>query len=98
PIVLRRKKPSDPIARFTPDAASSAASLARSLESWAEANSAALAKIGNQAPPRLPQGLNARQQECAEPLLHIADRVGGLWPDKARSAIVAAFKLADDSL
>src|SRR5215471_18625081 len=98
PIVLRRKKPSDPIARFNPDAAASAASLARSLESWATANSAALAKVGNQVPPRLPQGLNARQQDCAEPLLHIADRVGGLWPDKARSAIVAAFKLADDSL
>src|SRR5262249_217338 len=59
PIVLRRKKPNDPLARFTPDAVNSAASLARSLESWGTANSAALSKVGNQAPPRLPQGLNA---------------------------------------
>ena len=98
PIMLRRKKPNDPLARFNPDVVNSAASLARSLESWAMANSAALSKVGNQAPPRLPQGLNARQQDSAEPLLHIADRIGSTWPDRARGAIVAAFKLADDSL
>src|SRR5215813_823234 len=39
PIVLRRKRPADVIARFTPDASVSAARLVRSLESFAAANS-----------------------------------------------------------
>ena len=95
PITLRRKKPSDVIVRFTDAATASAVNLASSLQSWVSANSAAVAR--QQAPARLPAGLNARQQDCAEPLLHIADRVGGTWPEKARAALNAAFKTADDS-
>ncbi|HEY6349246.1 MAG TPA: DUF3631 domain-containing protein [Candidatus Angelobacter sp.] len=98
PLVLRRKKPSDLMARFNSEAAASVASLARSLESWALANSAALAKVAHQPPARLPAGLSARQQDCAEPLLHLADRVAGPWPEKARAALVSAFKLSEDSL
>ncbi|HEY6348084.1 MAG TPA: DUF3631 domain-containing protein, partial [Candidatus Angelobacter sp.] len=98
PIALRRKKPLDEVARFNPQAAITAAGLARSLQSWAAANSAALARLGHQTPPRVPAGLSARQQDCAEPLLHIADLIGAAWPERVRAAIVAAFKLADDSL
>jgi len=98
PIVLRRKRPADVIARFTPDAAASAAVLLRSLESWSAANSAALAKVACQTPARFPAGMTARKQDCAEPLLHIADRIGGSWPERARAAIVAGLRLANDSM
>ncbi|HEY6350922.1 MAG TPA: DUF3631 domain-containing protein [Candidatus Angelobacter sp.] len=97
PIVLRRKKPADVIVRFNPEAAASAARLARSLESWAAANSPALASVAHQIPARLPAGLSARQQDCAESLLHIADRIGGVWPDRARAALGAVFDSSDDS-
>ncbi|HEY6248328.1 MAG TPA: DUF3631 domain-containing protein [Candidatus Angelobacter sp.] len=98
PILFRRKKPADPVARFNPHAASSAAGLAQSLQSWAAVNSAALAKVAFQSPARIPPGLSARELDCAEPLLHIADRIGGAWPERARLALAAAFKLADASL
>jgi len=97
PIVLRRKKPSDQIARFNPSAAN-IASLAQSLASWSATNSAALAKAANQGPPRLPAGLSAREQDCAEPLFHIANLIGGAWPDRLRGALVAAFKLSEASM
>ncbi|HEY6351137.1 MAG TPA: DUF3631 domain-containing protein [Candidatus Angelobacter sp.] len=98
PILFRRKKPSDLVARFNPHAASSAAHLAHELASWAAANSAVFAKIAFQPPSRVPPGFSARELDCAEPLLHIADHVGGPWPERARVALAAAFKLADDSL
>ncbi|HEY6251917.1 MAG TPA: DUF3631 domain-containing protein [Candidatus Angelobacter sp.] len=97
PIVLRRKKTSDLIARFTPHAAESATRLARSVESWAAANASTLAKVAYQAPARLPAGLSARQQDCAEPLLHIAGLIGGPWPERASAALAAAWKLAEGS-
>jgi len=97
PIVLRRKKPSDQIARFNP-AAANVTSLAQSLGSWSAANSAALAKAAGQVPSRLPAGLSAREHDCAEPLLHIANLIGGPWPDRLRGALVAAFKLSDASM
>src|SRR5215471_10878681 len=98
PIVLRRKKPSDVIARFNGDAVASAARLAGSFQSWVAANAASLAKIGQQAPVRVPVGLSARQQDCAEPLLHVAELIGGPWPEKARAAFMVAFNLADEGL
>ncbi|HEY6351135.1 MAG TPA: DUF3631 domain-containing protein [Candidatus Angelobacter sp.] len=98
PVVLFRKKPSDVIAGFNPDAAASSARLARSLASWAAANSGALAKVAHQTPARLPEGITARQQDCAEPLLHIADRIGGNWPERARAALIATLKMTDASV
>ena len=50
------------------------------------------------AEPELPEALDDRGQDVAEPLLAIADIVGGEWPVKARSALVkvrAAMKKAD---
>lgn len=97
PIVLRRKKPADVIARFTPDAAAHAARLARSLHSWAAANVAASDKLASQAPARLPAGLTARQQDCAEPLLHLANKIGAPWTDRACAALAAVWKATNDS-
>jgi putative DNA primase/helicase len=40
------------------------------------------------ARPALPEALNDRAQDNAEPLLAIADIVGGRWPDMARQALL----------
>jgi Protein of unknown function (DUF3631) len=40
------------------------------------------------AEPDLPDAIDDRGQDIAEPLLAIADVVGGEWPDKARKALV----------
>ena len=40
------------------------------------------------ARPAMPDELNDRQQDICEPLLTIADHVGGDWPQKARDALI----------
>src|SRR5262249_16954738 len=99
PIVLRRKKPSDIVARFDPAVAENQVD---EIRNWlwvtgicAPWHDAAIGK----GPPALPPGwvLTAHQEDCAEPLLQIADHIGGPWPERARAAIVACFKLAEYS-
>jgi len=41
--------------------------------------------------PPLPENLSDRQQDVAEPLLCIADFVGGEWPARARKALTEIF-------
>src|SRR5215468_11732326 len=97
PIVMRRKKPTESVSRFNPDAVSKAAA---DLLDWLKTvrdNATRFAAKANETPPALPPNLTARQQDCAEPLLHIADAIGGNWPQRARNAIVAAFKLSQDN-
>jgi hypothetical protein len=36
--------------------------------------------------------LNARQQDCVEPLLHLAGLIGGQVPEEVRAALVKLFK------
>ena len=45
-----------------------------------------------EARPTLPNELTSRQQDGAEPLLAIADVVGGEWPGRARAALVQILK------
>jgi hypothetical protein len=63
---------------------------------WAEAHVDALAL----ATPALPDKLTDRQQDTAEPLLAIADAVGGDWPEQLRAALVelyaGALEIEDD--
>jgi Protein of unknown function (DUF3631) len=37
----------------------------------------------------MPSDLNDRQQDVCEPLIAIADLVGGQWPDRARQALIS---------
>src|SRR5262249_18475058 len=60
------------------------ASLRPKLARWAADN---LAKLTTD--PQLPEQLNDRAQDNWEPLLQIADLVGGDWPKLARQAAVA---------
>ena len=106
PIVLRRKKPSDKVNYFSPgmhevatqnttqnNDNADATQLPTSLERWAQANRDALHESNSHAIPDLPAGLSPAQQNCAEPLLRIADRIGGRWPRKARAATAVLLDL-----
>src|SRR5215210_8097536 len=54
---------------------------------WAEQNLDVL----TQAEPLLPDELDDRTQDGAEPLLAIADVAGGKWPKRLREALVTLF-------
>ena len=71
--------------------------LRRQLEQWANDNLQVLGKASRNAPDKLPAYLTAREQDCAEPLLHIANRIGGPWPERTRTAIQALLKLTSAS-
>jgi hypothetical protein len=68
------------------------------MDIWAQINSGALAQAAENAPPQLPSNLTPREHDCVEPLLHIADLIGGPWPQRARSAVAALFNLTQSSL
>src|SRR5262249_26640519 len=98
PILLQRKKPSDLVTRFEYRVASEeAGKITRQIKPWVEDNLKFFETAGQNAPDKLPPYLTAREQDSAEPLLHIANRIGGSWPEKARSAILALLKLSDSS-
>jgi hypothetical protein len=54
---------------------------------WAKENLKRLAD----AEPECPQEFTDRQQDIGEPLLAIADLLGGVWPQKARLSLRAIF-------
>ncbi|HWZ46160.1 MAG TPA: DUF3631 domain-containing protein [Candidatus Saccharimonadales bacterium] len=98
PIVLHRKRPSDTLSRFDRGLPSEDVErFHQALARWAKANATALAQAAEEAPAGIPPGLSPREQECAEPLLHIAGLIGGHWPEKARTALAAVFNLAESS-
>jgi Protein of unknown function (DUF3631) len=49
------------------------------------------------AEPALPDELQDRQQDVAEPLLAIADVAGGKWPESARAALIAVCRQEEDA-
>jgi hypothetical protein len=86
PIRLQRKAPGEQVERVRHrDLEADAAPLRESVAAWARGYTDAL-RI---ARPKLPDELDDRAQDGAEPLLAIADLAGGEWPHRARSALVA---------
>ena len=61
------------------------------IELWAAAQPRELSKW-----PEMPEGIADRDADVWEPLLSIADMVGGAWPDRARAAAVALVAAATD--
>ncbi|QNP70843.1 DUF3631 domain-containing protein [Streptomyces roseirectus] len=47
--------------------------------------------------PTLPEGLSDRPADVWEPLLAVAEAVGGDWPERARAACLEMLKAADDT-
>lgn len=97
PIFLYRKKPSDVLARLHPDLTHNAASLTRGLQQWADDVAPAILQAGKRTPANLPFELGQAERTNAEPLIHIADLIGGEWPARARKAIIGIYKNFDSS-
>ena len=99
PIMLRRKKPSQVVGTFI---SAHNDFVAEQITVWLHLMSQKPEWLTQKIygdPLILPEGwaLTAHEQDCAEPLLHIADAIGGPWPEWARAAIAACFRLADCS-
>lgn len=59
--------------------------LRTDAETWAQAHIPTLTEME----PDLPEELDDRAQDIVEPLLAIADVVGGEWPERARRVVIA---------
>lgn len=85
PIELRRKKRDEPVARFRRRQAKQECEQLRArIGAWADAHGERL----RDARPHLPEALDDRGQDIAEPLLGIADLAGEQWATRAREAVV----------
>lgn len=99
PLLLRRRKPNEAVKRFDLDALQNeAARFVDSIETWSTRQLPALRLAARKAPAGLPANLTPHHQECVEPLLHLADLIGGSWPEKARNAVSAVVMPAGSSL
>jgi hypothetical protein len=86
PIELRRKRKDERVERLRRRTANAdAAELRTQLGAWADTYADTL----RDARPSLPEELDDRGQDIAEPLLAIADLAGGDWPARARAACIA---------
>ena len=89
PILLHPVKPGAPIQRFVPERAiKEAESLVAALRQWAGHNQTALREIAPYTREQFPPELSPREQDLVEPLLQIADRIGGKVPEQIRSCLV----------
>lgn len=82
---LRRKLPHEKVERLRHAENGLFERLSPMLARWAQDNGNAIAR----SRPALPDALNDRAQDNWEPLLAIADCVGGEWPKLARNAALA---------
>jgi len=85
PIRLKRAAPGEIVERFRRrDVEYETATLRDAVSRWC----LPVAESLRDARPELPDELSDRQQDCAEPLLAIADVAGGEWPMTARASLV----------
>jgi DNA primase len=82
-IRIQRRKKTEPYEKFRErKVRPEAESLRQRLELWA---AEAVPQLTD-AEPEIPDELNDRAQDAWEPLIAIADHVGGEWPSRARAA------------
>lgn len=94
-LALRRARRSETRERFRRRKAGPVAEeLRRRIEAWAE-TPGTIATL-KRAEPALPDALNDRAQDAAEPILALADLAGGEWPTRARAALVALAGEAEE--
>lgn len=93
-VRMRRRAPDGRVAPFRHrDALVDTKPVARRLAAWASRNIDDL----TEATPVMPAGVTDRPADVWEPLLAIADRAWGRWPERARAAAVALIAEASDS-
>ncbi|UHQ19186.1 DUF3631 domain-containing protein [Lysobacter sp. KIS68-7] len=84
-VKMRRRAPSEPVEPFRERVHEPQGHAIRDrLALWAET----VGSIVGAAYPDLPPGVTDRVAELWEPLIAIADEVGGAWPERARAASV----------
>lgn len=96
PIALEPKAPDFPCRRFKighKPLFEISFTLRNKLYEWGLEHAPKLINTPAYGPSQLPPELSSRQQDCAEPLLQIADLIGGDWPQRASVALVNAFAL-----
>lgn len=85
-IALKRRAPGEAVKRLRRDRLAALTHPLRRLAArWALDHVDAL----READPNVPSALNDRAADTWRPLLAIADRAGGEWPDRARTAALA---------
>jgi putative DNA primase/helicase len=83
-IEIVRKRPDETVRRLRRRDGGDLNVFCRKLARWAQDH---LEKLRD-ANPTIPSGLDDRASDAWDPLLAIADLVGGDWPDRARRAAV----------
>jgi putative DNA primase/helicase len=84
-VHLKRKLPKEQVTAFRLNRTSDLDELARRIARWAIDNAEAI----RDADPKMPEGVGNRRADNLLPLLAIADRAGGEWPERARTAATA---------
>jgi Protein of unknown function (DUF3631) len=91
-IRMRRRRNDEKVDSFRPRIHSREGDRVRALvEAWAATVETTIDW------PALPAGIEDRSADIWEPLLAVADMIGGEWPRRARSAAVAMAKAAKES-
>ena len=86
-VPLKRKRPDEQVTRFSTLRPGNLPDLKRQCIRWAADNLITLRDSALDV--SVPDGLNDRGCDNWEPLLTIADRAGGQWPERARKAALA---------
>jgi Protein of unknown function (DUF3631) len=93
-IRMRRRAPNEKVTAFRRRVhAREGHALRDRLAAWAAGATTALAA----ARPDLPVGIEDRNADVWEPLLAVADTIGGDWPKRARDAAAALLGAAGDA-
>lgn len=91
-LEMRRKKPGEKVSRLRHAEPGLFERLASQLARFANDVGDSIGRVR----PGLPESLNDRAQDNAEPLLSIADFAGDGWPERARQAILQIAGAAVD--
>jgi hypothetical protein len=98
PVTLHRRKSSEAVTRLNPRTRQNATALARQLQQWAADFSPAIAQAAVRTPANIPTQLILSEFNNSEPLFHIADAVGGPWPERVRAAVPGIYSTIATSL
>jgi uncharacterized protein DUF3631 len=94
PILIHRKTKTQPCQKYRRQDRANAKPLHDALEAWSK--DAELLKTLREHQPQMPESLTDRQEDIWEPLLAIADTIGGDVPKLAREAAQVLCRNDDD--